>query len=258
MSTRRFLWAKTIWNMFDFASDGRNEGDTPGRNDKGLVTYDRRTRKDAFYWYKANWTTDPVLYITSRRYVKRPTNTVEVKVYSNLDEVRLTVNGVSWGTVRSSDHIFRWTNVVLGPGENAIEVQGSRDGRSFTDGVTWSAPGAPAPPPPLPGTNSQPAGVGVPGGYPADVGLALGDRGRDLVPDRDVDSPAPARADGPETAAPPFSSLLGWKQIEAYSLIGVSWYTAFRHLPPRCTHVEDTHQVSFPVSPITVYSTWTL
>ena len=54
--------------MFDFAVDSRNEGDTPGRNDKGLVTYDRKTRKDAFFWYKANWTTAPFVYITSRRF----------------------------------------------------------------------------------------------------------------------------------------------------------------------------------------------
>ena len=58
MKTRRYLWAKIIWNMFDFAVDSRNEGDTPGRNDKGLVTYDRKTRKDAFYWYRANWRDD--------------------------------------------------------------------------------------------------------------------------------------------------------------------------------------------------------
>src|ERR1017187_3472318 len=63
MKARPFLWGKFIWNMFDFASDGRNEGDTPGRNDKGLVTYDRQVRKDAFYWYKANWTTNPTVYI---------------------------------------------------------------------------------------------------------------------------------------------------------------------------------------------------
>src|ERR1017187_1929043 len=63
MKARPFLWGKFIWNMFDFASDGRNEGDTPGRNDKGLVTYDRQVRKDAFYWYKANSTTNPMVYI---------------------------------------------------------------------------------------------------------------------------------------------------------------------------------------------------
>jgi beta-galactosidase len=210
MSTRPFLWAKTVWNMFDFASDGRDEGDTPGRNDKGLITYDRRTRKDAFYWYKANWSADPVLYITSRRYVKRPTNTVEVKVYSNLDEVGLTVNGVSWGAVRSPDHIFRWANAVLGPGQSAIEVRATRDGTTYTDDVNWSAPGAPAGQP-FAGADRQPAGVVVPGGYHADYGPAFGDRGHGLVRGWGADGSAPTRGDGPTTAAPSFSSLPGRK-----------------------------------------------
>ena len=79
--------------MFDFAVDSRNEGDTPGRNDKGLVTYDRKTRKDAFFWYKANWTTAPFVYITSRRFNPRTTATTTVKVYSNMTSVSLQVNG---------------------------------------------------------------------------------------------------------------------------------------------------------------------
>jgi beta-galactosidase len=127
--------------MFDFASDSRREGDTPGRNDKGLVTYDRQTRKDAFYWYKANWSSDPVLYITSRRYVNRPINTVEVKVYSNLDAVQLSVNGEVIGTQSGMDHIFRWTDVPLAPGANTIEITATQNGTSYSDAVTWNAPG---------------------------------------------------------------------------------------------------------------------
>src|SRR6185312_11279079 len=71
MKTRPYLWGKFVWNLFDFASNGRNEGDAPGRNDKGLVTYDHQTRKDSFYWYKANWTTSPMVYITSRHWTER-------------------------------------------------------------------------------------------------------------------------------------------------------------------------------------------
>jgi len=157
LRTRPFLWAKTIWNMFDFASDGRHEGDTPGRNDKGLVTYDRQTRKDAFYWYKANWSADPVLYISSRRFVDRPSNQVEVKIYSNLDQVELTVNGVSLGMRAGADHIFRWTNVPLQPGANAITVAGTKTGTKYTDEVTWYAPdgrgGAPS------GDSNVPSGI---------------------------------------------------------------------------------------------------
>jgi beta-galactosidase len=138
MKTRRYLWAKTIWNMFDFAVDSRNEGDTPGRNDKGLVTYDRKTRKDAFYWYKANWTTTPFVYVTSRRFTPRTTATVTVKVYSNMDSVALQVNGATIGTATSTDHIFQWTNVALKTGTNTVVATGTSGAMTATDTVTWT------------------------------------------------------------------------------------------------------------------------
>src|SRR5204863_6771950 len=93
LAARPYIWGKFIWNMFDFASDSRNEGDGPGRNDKGLVTYDRQTRKDAFYWYKSNWSSEPLVYITSRRFNPRTTPSIDIKVYSNLETVTLNVNG---------------------------------------------------------------------------------------------------------------------------------------------------------------------
>src|SRR5690606_37574998 len=83
LSTRPYIWGKFIWNMLDFASDGQYEGDAPGRNDKGLVTYVRLVKKDAFYWYKANGTSEPLAYVTSRRFTPRTTESVDVKVYSN-------------------------------------------------------------------------------------------------------------------------------------------------------------------------------
>jgi beta-galactosidase len=138
MKTRRYLWAKTIWNMFDFAVDSRNEGDTPGRNDKGLVTYDRKTRKDAFFWYKANWTTAPMVYVTSRRFNPRTTPTVTVKVYSNMDSVRLQVNGTTIGTSAGADHIFQWTNVALTTGSNTVVATGTSGTTTATDTVTWT------------------------------------------------------------------------------------------------------------------------
>ena len=64
MKARPFVWGTFVWNMFDFAVSTRHEGGVPGRNDKGLVTYDRKIKKDAFYFYKANWSDEPVLYIT--------------------------------------------------------------------------------------------------------------------------------------------------------------------------------------------------
>jgi len=138
MKTRRYLWAKIIWNMFDFAVDSRNEGDTPGRNDKGLVTYDRATKKDAFYWYEANWTTTPVVYITSRRFNRRSTATVPVKIYSNLDSVTLELNGEAVAPGTSADHVFSWPSVALRTGTNTLVATGKSGTATVMDTVTWT------------------------------------------------------------------------------------------------------------------------
>jgi beta-galactosidase len=137
MVARPWLWGKFIWCMFDFASDGRNEGGTPGRNDKGLVTADRKTRKDAFYWYKANWSQEPVLYITSRRFAVRPRPTTTVKIYANVEAVELWVNGSSRGRKTSANHIFLWPDVELAKGENQIVARAQRDGRELEDHCQW-------------------------------------------------------------------------------------------------------------------------
>lgn len=137
MKTRPALWCELVWNMFDFAVGQRDEGDTPGRNDKGLVTYDRKVKKDVFYWYKANWTDASLVYITSRRFTERTEAKTPVKIYSNCDAVKLKVNGNSQGTVRSQDHIFLWDNVALAAGDNRIEAVGTKSGRTVTDACTW-------------------------------------------------------------------------------------------------------------------------
>jgi beta-galactosidase len=138
MATRPFLWGKFIWNMFDFGVDSRNEGDTPGRNDKGMVSYDRRTKKDAFFWYKANWSTQPFVYITGRRFDPRTTATIDIKVYSNLDSVTLTVGGVALPAKTATDHIFIWTGVALTPGPNPVDAAAASAGVTATDSVTWT------------------------------------------------------------------------------------------------------------------------
>jgi beta-galactosidase len=138
MKDRPWLWGTFLWNMFDFAADQRKEGDHLGRNDKGLVTYDRKVKKDTFFWYKANWTTDPFVYITSRRFTIRTEPKTPVKIYSNCNEVKLNVNGVSLGPVRSGNHIFLWKEVTLKPGANRIEAVGLKRGRSFTDSCVWT------------------------------------------------------------------------------------------------------------------------
>jgi beta-galactosidase len=139
MKTRKYLSCKFVWNMFDFASDSRNEGDTPGRNDKGLVTYDRVTRKDAFYWYKANWSGQPTVHISQQRYNPRPGGNIAVRVYSNLAHIELKVNGVSQGIQTSNDHIFSF-NITLPPGATTfVEACGNASSGSVCDAVSWIA-----------------------------------------------------------------------------------------------------------------------
>jgi beta-galactosidase len=137
LAQRPWVWCKLIWAMFDFASDGRNEGGTPGRNDKGLVTNDRKTRKDAFYWYQANWSDQPVLSIASRRFTKRTQAITTVKIYSNAETVDLRVNGVSHGRKTSANHIFLWPDVELANGENLIAARAQRAGRELEDHCMW-------------------------------------------------------------------------------------------------------------------------
>ena len=105
------------------------EGDRPGINDKGLVTADRKVRKDAFYYYKANWSDAPFVYITSRRFNPRPPGATIVKVYSNCDFVELFLNGHSLGGRSGIDHVFVWPNVQLGDGKaKARRRQSGRQG----------------------------------------------------------------------------------------------------------------------------------
>jgi len=139
MKPRKYLCGKFVWNMFDFASDSRNEGDTPGRNDKGLVTYDRVTRKDAFYWYKANWSAQPTVHITQRRYNPRLGGNIAVRVYSNLARIELKVNGASQGIQTSDDHIFSF-NITLPPEATTfVEACGNASSGSVCDAVSWTA-----------------------------------------------------------------------------------------------------------------------
>ena len=139
LSARPYIWSKFVWNMFDFASDGRDEGDHPGRNDKGLVTFDRKTRKDAFYFYKANWSTEPVLRLTSSRFAERKDATADVKIYSNAPEVELFVNGQSLGKhAPTAEKILRWPGVALALGENRVRAIAQVNGQTLTDECVWT------------------------------------------------------------------------------------------------------------------------
>ncbi len=110
---RPFMWATHLWNMFDFAADARNQGGEPGMNHKGLVTFDRKIKKDSFYLYKAWWSKDPFVYIAGRRYVDRTEKKTVVKVYSNLPEVTLYVNGEKFAT-QTGSRVFTFRVPIKG------------------------------------------------------------------------------------------------------------------------------------------------
>jgi beta-galactosidase len=102
-----FIWATHVWNMFDFAADARDQGGEPGMNHKGLVTFDRKIKKDSFYLYKAYWNSEPMVHICSKRFIERHKNKITVKVYSNQPEVSLYQNGRLVETKRS-DKVFEF------------------------------------------------------------------------------------------------------------------------------------------------------
>jgi len=137
MEQRPYLWGTYVWVMFDFASAWRKEGDANGINDKGLVTADRKTRKDAFYFYKAKWTKEPLVYITSRRHIERTDPNTPVKVYSNCDSVELKVNGKSFGSIKNTNCVFKWRDIPLQEGQNTVEAIAAKDGKTYTDNCVW-------------------------------------------------------------------------------------------------------------------------
>lgn len=119
---RPYLWSTHVWNMFDFGCAARDEGGTAGRNNKGLVTLDRKIKKEAFYLYKAYWSSQPFVYLCGRRYAQRTGDTATVKVYSNQPRVSLYVNGQAFGALEGSK-IFVFENVPLTEGFTSITAQ---------------------------------------------------------------------------------------------------------------------------------------
>ncbi len=134
---RPYLWGTFVWNMFDFGSHFRREGDHHGINDKGLVTFDRKVKKDAFYFYKANWQKDPVLYISSRRHIFREEAYTDVRVYSNLNEVNLLINGKEVGAQKPQNGVALWEDLRLEKGKNTLQVQATQEGKLYTDQAIW-------------------------------------------------------------------------------------------------------------------------
>lgn len=123
-SQRPYLWATYVWNMFDFGANIRDEGGVKGRNNKGLITYDRKIRKDAFYMYKASWSKEPFVHITGKRYVERTGEQTTIKVYTNCQSVTLMVNGEKVGSKEIDYNLVVFDSVDLTDNENFIQVIG--------------------------------------------------------------------------------------------------------------------------------------
>ena len=138
ISARPFVWGSFIWNLFDFGAAHRHEGDRVGINDKGLVSFDRRTRKDAFYFYKANWNKEvPLLYLAERRCTRRTRPVQTFMAFTNQPEAELFVNGTSCGHAKTDSlGTVRWNGVRLRPGQNEIRVVSGRGTHQLTDGYT--------------------------------------------------------------------------------------------------------------------------
>ena len=128
--TRKYMWATHVWNMFDFGADARNEGGENGQNHKGLVTFDRKYKKDSFYAYKAWLSNEPFVHLCGKRYIDRVEDVTKVTVYSNQKTVELFANGVSLGVKEAADHFFYFD--VPNAGETKlVAVSGELKDESF-------------------------------------------------------------------------------------------------------------------------------
>ena len=138
ISERPYVWGSFVWNMFDFGAAHRTEGDRPGINDKGLVTHDRKVKKDAFFFYKANWNPEPMVYIAGHRSVNRVKPVTEVQIFSNCAEVTLKVNGQIIKKMQPDGvKVCIFKDIRLKKGENNIEVSAKNGKRVITDACCW-------------------------------------------------------------------------------------------------------------------------
>ena len=139
LDARPWLYATWLWNSFDFATTVRTEGDAQDINTKGLIAYDHKARKDAFYFYKANWNPAPMVHITGKRYANRAYRVTDIKVYSNTSSTDLMLNGRSLGARRDCPQkICVWNAVSLDEGTNALVARGSHSGGMVEDQATWT------------------------------------------------------------------------------------------------------------------------
>lgn len=141
IESRPYLYASWLWNSFDFATTIRAEGDAQDINTKGLVTYDRSIKKDAFYLYKANWSDQPTVHIVGRRHALRAYPSTDIKVYSNGASTELLLNGTSLGAMTDCpQNTCVWKNVQLAAGRNEVSAKAAFDGKPVTDTIAWQLP----------------------------------------------------------------------------------------------------------------------
>lgn len=134
-----YIIASYLWNMFDFATPLADRGDLPARNMKGMITFDRKTKKDSYYWYKANWSESPVLYLTQRRNVDREKCVTSVTVYSNIGTPTVYLNGKELTGIRKgyTDVHYIIDNVKLADGKNTVKAEVTKDGKTYEDTIEW-------------------------------------------------------------------------------------------------------------------------
>lgn len=135
-----YIIASYLWNMFDFAVPMWSRGGVPARNMKGLITFDRKIKKDAYYWYKANWSKSPVLYLTQRRNVDREKQLTSVTIYSNIGMPTVTLNGKRLTGIRkgyTAVH-YLFDQVALESGSNVLKASVVYQGKTYTDEVEWN------------------------------------------------------------------------------------------------------------------------
>lgn len=134
-----YIIASYLWNMFDFATPLADRGDLPARNMKGMITFDRKTKKDSYYWYKANWSESPVLYLTQRRNVDREKRVTSVTVYSNIGTPTVYLNGKELTGIRKgyTDVHYVIDNVTLADGKNTVKAVVTKDGKTYEDTIEW-------------------------------------------------------------------------------------------------------------------------
>ena len=143
IASHPYIIASYLWNMFDFCAPLWTRGGVPARNMKGLITFDRRTKKDSYFWYKANWSKEPVVYLTQRRNNDREKQVTSVTVYSNIGTPKVFLNGRELSGIRQGYTAVHYVfdRVTLAQGKNILKAVAVKDGRTFEDTIEWTYTG---------------------------------------------------------------------------------------------------------------------